>query len=215
MNTHMKKALVAAGLFLGLTGAVRAAGTSTDSITITIIPNAYYAVTITTTGVGLDMGQVPFSASTQTVQASTVTIESTFSQSDLRVRGNIGPDWSFDTSSATVVADELAAWVTFTDTARSSAPTQSGGYFSGTGPGVSDSDMIDANDAEHLAGDSGGGSKLRLYEAASTDTGYTDLDDLTPGTDLHMWLYFRTPASSSSGNTQNITIYLTALTPQS
>src|SRR3954468_23975569 len=94
----MKKRLAIFILALGICGAAKAA--STDSITVSVTPNAYYAVDIDTTNVSLNLGSVDLGASTQTVRPSTVTIQSTFANTDLKIQGaittTVGTPWTFD-----------------------------------------------------------------------------------------------------------------------
>jgi len=98
--------------------------------------------------------------------------------------------------------------VTFTSVARSSAPTQTGDYFSGTTPGANSSDMLDAT--ERYVGTAG--AVTDLFE---NNSGFDakDMDALAPGNQSLMWLYFRLPGSSASSNAQLVTVFLTALTP--
>src|SRR5436190_513653 len=96
----------------------KAAGLS-DSLTITITPNAGYSVMITTTNVGLDLGTVALGASTQTVRPSTVTVTSSFAATGLKLTGSMsgaGIPWTYAINTAAQAQDELAAWAVFTDT---------------------------------------------------------------------------------------------------
>jgi hypothetical protein len=189
-----------------------------DSLTVTITPNAFYAVDIDTASVVLDLGSMALSASTQTVQPATVTIQSTYAQTDLTLIGNItapgGTPWTFDASSASVNPNELAAWATFTTVSRSSAPIQESGYFSGTAPNVDDSDLISGT-ARYVGTN---GSIDNLFEAGAADFAFKDMDALAPDPDplakSHLWLYFRMPSASSSSVAQNISVTLTAVQPQ-
>lgn len=192
---------------------------STDTLTISITPNAFYAVDIDTTNIAnqMNLGVINLGASTQTVRPSTVTIQSTFATTDLKLQGGIGSSgtpWTFDDDTASSDTDKLAAWATFTSVARSSAPTQTGDYFSGTVAGASGSDVIDA--ANRYVGDSGTQLTTNLFE---TNSGFDskNMDALPPIPDpngrAHLWLYFRLPSATTSINAQNITITLTAVAP--
>jgi hypothetical protein len=75
---HTMKVLMALAFGFAMTKAAHAA--VSDSLTVTITPNAFYAVDIDTDNVHLDMGTVTLGASTQTVRPSTVTIQSTYGQ---------------------------------------------------------------------------------------------------------------------------------------
>ena len=190
---------------------------SSDTLTVTITPNAFYSVDIDTANVALNLGTVGLGASTQTVQPATVTVLSTYLTTDLKLQGAItsnGTPWTFDDVTTSSEADKLAAWATFTSVARSSAPTQTADYFSGTQPGQSDSDVIDAT--AQFVGTANGVNNL--FENNS-DFDAKDMDAMAPvpaasGTSL-LWLYFRLPATTTSSTAQNISITIGAAAPQS
>lgn len=196
-------------------GAVRAA--SSDALTVTVRPNAYYAVEIDTGNVSLDLGTIALGASTQTVRPSTVSIQSTFASTDLVLRGIINSavtPWSFDSNTANQEANTLAAWATFTSVARSSAPTQTGDYFSGTVPGAAGSDVLDGSN--RYVGDSASNGTTNLFENNSGfDSKNMDglLPEPYPAAKSHLWLYFRLPSATATADPQNITIYITATQP--
>ena len=211
---RIRKLALALALGLGLAHVSQAA--VTDQLVVTITPNAYYSVAIDTANVVLDLGTVALTASTQTVRPSTVTILSTFATTDLRLQGAItsaGTPWTFDANTATQELDALAAWATFTSVAHSSAPAQTSGYFSGTQPGVDDSDVISTTN--RYVGTQGG--VLNQFETDSGDFGFKDMDALAPSPDplaiSHLWLRFRLPLTTTSANAQSITITLTAVAP--
>lgn len=189
---------------------------STDTLTVSITPNAYYSVVIDTSNVALDMGLVSLGASTQTVRPSTVSIQSTFATTDLQLQGaitSVGTPWTFDNDTSSTEPDKLAVWATFTSVARSSAPTQTSGYFSGTQPGVDDSDLISGTN--RYVGTQGG--VTNLFEAGLGDFAFQDMDALPPVPNAsgksHLWLYFRLPNATTSANAQNISITITAVAP--
>ena len=213
----MKRAIkvaLALAFGLGLTHVAQAA--VTDQLTVTITPNAFYSVDIDTANVVLDLGTVALAASTQTVQPSTVTIDSTYATTDLRLEGAItsaGTPWTFDADTTSNELDSLQAWATFTSVAHTTAPAQTSGYFSGTQPGVNDSDVISTTN--RYVGTQGG--VANHFEAASGDHGFKDMDALPPlpaagGTAL-LWLRFRLPSNTSTTNAQNVHILLTAVQP--
>ena len=75
---------------LAMTGAGVAQAATSDSLTVTITPTASYAVVVTTTPAGfLNLGTVALAASTQTVQPSTITVNSTFAYTGLTLQGQI------------------------------------------------------------------------------------------------------------------------------
>ena len=200
---------------LGLVSFAQAA--INDRLTVTIMPNAYYSVEVDTETVALDLGAVDMSASTQTVSPATVTINSTYATTDLKLQGAIAASanpWSFDDDSASAEANQIAAWATFTSVERSSAPTQTGDYFSGTVPGTAASDLVDASD--RYVGSSAADGTSNLFEN-NTEDATKDMDAMPPDPDAaaksHLWLYFRMPSASSGNAAQNITFTLTAVVP--
>ena len=214
MKRHMKKLLIAAAVGLGLAGSAHA-GIPSDSLTVTIRPNAYYAVSIATGEVVMDLGTVALGASTQTVRPATVTIQSTYASTDLTLQGGITSSdvpgtWSFDTSSATLNNNELATWATFTSLARTDAPAQTGSYFNCETLANSDCDMV--TNAARYVGDSASASTSDLYEAVG-EADVNDMDALSINEQTHLWLYFRMPPSADDNDPQYVTITLTGVQP--
>jgi hypothetical protein len=208
MTNKIKTALVALAIGLAASKGVWAA--TSDALTITITPNANYAVDIDTTNVALDMGTVSLGASTQTVRPSTVTIQSTYATTDLKIQGSISGGWSFDSNTASSEADALAVWATFTSVSRSSAPTQTSDYFSGTVPGAASSDVVDTT--SRYVGSSVLDSSTSVFE---NNSGFDsqDMDSQAPSAQAHLWLYFRLPSSTTNNTAKNVTITLTAVQP--
>ena len=215
----MKRITILATLALGL-GLVSTAqaATTTDSLTVTITPNAYYAVAIDTASVALNLGSVALNTQTATVNPATVTIQSTYATTELNLDGTIATDagtaWTFSADSTTAQTDKLVAWAVFTDTGVASAPAQAGEFFDGTTQGT-DSDMFGLGD--FAVGDAGAGESRFL--AATTDAGYKSMNSMpnnivdNPASRSHLWLRFRLPGSSTSSTAQNITVKLTARAP--
>lgn len=213
MKKHMQKLLAAIVVSLGLAGSAQA-GIPSDALTVTIRPNAFYAVTISTIDVALDLGTVALSASTQTVVPATVTIQSTYASTDLTMQGVIASpgagDWSFDSNTANDEANSLAAWATFTSVARTTAPAQGGEYFAGTVPGANDSDVVDGS--VRYVGSSVGDGTTNLFENAS-GFDLVNMDGLAVNHQSHLWLNFRLPNASDDNDAQSVTFILTAVQP--
>ncbi len=212
------KWVLALAIGLGLTGRAQAA--TTDSLTVTITPNAYYDVDITTYSSALmNLGLVNLAASTWTVRPATVTINSTYAATDLKLQGQIntsgGTAWQFDSDTSNANLDRLQSWAVFTDTGVAAAPSQTSGYFSGTTPGVSNSDVISTTNEDVGTA----GSDTGMFEAAAADAGFKDMDNLTsslvdaPASASHLWLRFKLPNATTSSTAQDITITLTAGAP--
>ena len=206
MNRKLKR-LLTLTVLLGFASFAKAA--VTDQLVITITPNAFYSVQITTVDAALDLGTVALGVSTQTVIPATVTIQSTYATTDLRLQGAItsgGTPWTFDDNTTSTEANKLASWATFTSTSRSSAPVQGGDYFEGT-QDVANSDVIST--ANNYVGTSVVTGADRYENESSFDL--VDMDALVPTTQSHLWFRFRLPSATSTNNAQNITITLTAV----
>ncbi len=206
----------AAALGIGIGLAVGAQAATSDSLTVTITPNAYYDVDIDTGSGGLDLGTVNLGQSTWTVRPATVTINSTYAQTDLKLAGQIasgGTAWTFDDNTVTQDQDKLAAWAVFTDTSVAASPTQgSGGAFSGGSPGLDDTDVIDTSQQD--VGDTI--LVQRRFVRSTTALGYKSMEDIPSSavdpaaSRSHLWLRFRLPSATTSSAPQQITITLTA-----
>ena len=207
---------VGIGLTLAATPA-RAVYVSSDSLTVTITPNAAYALDITTgSPLGfLDLGNVALGASTFTIAPATVTIGSSFATTDVRIVTQITGGWSLDTQSAVApAADTLQAWAVFTDTGVPANPTGNYGTVAET---------FGAN-GNHLLGTSvqyaGTAGAVTQYVETAGTAGYKSMDDnpsaLGPdpaGATSHLWLKFKLPGVTSTTNPQNITVTLGAAPP--
>jgi hypothetical protein len=199
--------MIATGLCLGLFKVVHAG----DNIVITITPSAYYAVDLATDSVQVDLGTVTMSGSTQTVSPATASITSTYASTDLRIQGSInsvGANWSFDGATGSIEPNSIAAWAVFTSTTRQSAPSQGGGYFSGTSTGAA-SDLVAAT--QHYIGTDG--TDTDMHEAEG-ETDLKEMDGMATGQEANLWLFFRMPNSSDDDDPQEITFTLAAGTPQ-
>jgi len=202
---------------LGLLGGRAWAASQYDSLTVTIKPNAYYAVSIDTDDASLDLGTVELAASTWTLKPATVTIESSYAGTSLKLMGAIacaGTAWQFSNSSSTIEAGKLAAWAVFTDTSVAAAPGQTSGYFDGNERG-DNSDMISTDNRS--VGAMGGAETAFL--AGPGDAGYKTMYGLPNNlTDLaasraHLWLRFRLPGATTDNYAQKVTIRLQAGIP--
>ena len=178
-------------------------GNNTAQITITITPNVDRSVTITTTNVNMDLGSLTLGAlvSTQTVSPATVTVQGTISNTDLEISASISGGWAFDADSTTVETDNLATWVTLTNTNIVAAPVQDATHFKGTAAGAGNA-LIDGS-FTRIGSDGASG-------AGRFEDGVTDTDHFAAGTfKRHMWTYFRLPNGTSTTNPQKVTFVLT------
>jgi hypothetical protein len=212
--------ILALAVGLGLAGTARAQTTS-DSLTVTITPNAYYAVDIDTgsnvTGLGMDLGSVALGVSTHTTLPASVAVKSTYAKTDLTLTGAIitaSNPWSFDADTTLAENDALAAWAVFTDTSVTVAPILSAGAFSGTAAATAGSDVISS-----LSQDVGDGTQADRFVLGSSASGYKTMEDIpaeaadAAASHANLWLKFRLPASSTSNGQQKVTITLTAGVP--
>lgn len=219
MKTHKtgvgrsKAALAALGVLIGLAGTARA-GTS-DALTVTITPTAAYSVTVTTTNVVLNLGSVGLNTSTQTVRPSTITVTSSYAQTNLQMQGimaGAGTPWTFASNTASLGNNQLATWAVFTDTSVTVAPAQGANYFVGTVPGAAGSDVVDTTQ-RNIGGVAGTG----LFITGTTGSaGYKQMTNLPPNTvDLpasraHLWTYFTLPPTTTDNNAKLVTFVITA-----
>ena len=213
------------GLLAALAGLATAARANTaDSLEVTIQPQAAYSVLVTTTPAGyLNLGTVSLNTSTQTVQPSTITVNSSYAYTGLSLTGNItgGTAWTFSSDTTIPAKDKLEAWVVFTDTSVQTMPALSS--FLGTKPGVLLSDVVQA--AALPVGPTGGTcptvgtSAIQSYIWASGTAGYkpmecapTSLTDPAGGLSF-MWMKFTLPPTSTDVIAKKIQYTLTAGSP--
>jgi hypothetical protein len=198
-----------------------AAAAATDSLTVTVTPNAAYSLTLSTglAANSFSLGSVNLAASTFTVNPATVTITSSFATTGLTVQGLLTGGWTLETSNtASLGQDKLAAWAVFTDTGVSLASTVAGlgGAFSGTASNVDDSDLLDPT------GRSVGNaatSPLRNYVLTSGAADWKPMHNLPPsstdagGAASHLWLKLTLPPTTSTVAQQSLTVVVTAGAP--
>jgi hypothetical protein len=213
---------------LGLAGTAWAgAGTASDSLTVTITPQASYIITVTTPTSGANLGAVPLGQSTWTVQATTVAVTSTYQWTGLSLTASVshaGTAWSF-VSSNTHVQDGMSAWALFTDTSVVTAPAPtlvSGAIVSGV---VTSSNVVAAGTLQ--VGPTGGAAcasgsytagtaSMARFERWDGGAGFKNMECLpTEALDLygaqpHMFLYFTLPPTSTDATAQNVTFLLLA-----
>ncbi len=211
--TKVKMSAVLIGLlmmFASGTGWSTADSTNdSDSLTIRITPNVDKGVQIDTgtydSGGYISLGTVDLYKSTFTVRPATVTILGNLGSSglnsgqELDVSGTITGGWTFDTTPDVAEdtggeLDALAVYLLFSDTTLGAAPSavefdSGSGAFNGT--------------STRAGGSSGNGA---IFEHAGT--GSTDMDDLSAGDTMHLWLYFRLPSQTSTGSAQDVMITL-------
>jgi hypothetical protein len=198
-----------------------AAALSTDSLTVTVTPNAAYSLTLSTglAANSFSLGNVNLAASTFTVNPATVTITSSFATTGLTLQGLLTGGWSLETADTSSLGqDKLAAWAVFTDTGVSLASTVAGlgGAFSGTASNAADSDVLDPT------GRSVGNAAtapLRDYVLTAGANDSKTMHDLPPsstdagGAASHLWLKLTLPPTTSTLAQQSLTVVVTAGAP--
>ncbi|MEQ1918989.1 MAG: hypothetical protein ABL955_07300 [Elusimicrobiota bacterium] len=217
MKTPMKMWLAATALLVGLAG--QASAIDTDSLTVTITPTASYSLTVSTnpgSGDWLNLGTVGLGLSTFTVRPATVTVTSSYAQTDLTIIGTVlSGGWTLGANSAALGNDELAAWAVFTDTSVMASPAQASGYFSGTTPNVDNTDLL--RNAIDDVGTAAGGN--RKFVAAAGDAGYRSMEDISsnavdaPAATSHLWLRFKLPPTTTTLTAKQLQITITAGIP--
>lgn len=208
------KGLLALGLALGLGRAAWADDQGLrDSLTVTITPNAYYSVSITTAGPELNLGTLDMSVSTYTVKPATVTIHSSFASTDLTLQGSIAGGMGLETANANApTSNNIGAWAVFTDTGNSTAATV---VFTGTLPGATGSDVFDTTGIT-VDNANGDGTDENRFVETTGNPGNKVMDNLPNETmdaaasKAHLWLKFTMPAGVTSTGAQNITLTLVA-----
>lgn len=211
----MKGLVLGALLLLGTLSARRAQAQSTttyDSLTVTITPNAQYAVDVDTaiSPALLNLGVVDLGQSTFTVNVTTVEVRSSFAATDLSIRAEvISGGWTVDGDTTTQETDGLQAWAVFTDTSvvsQAVAAAQPGAFAA--------DDLLQQTNRD--VGNVGGGPNLYML---TSGTGFKNMEDLpSSAVDLnasrsHLWLKFRLPSVTTTPSAQQIYITLTAGIP--
>ena len=215
--TGLLAGLLVTFLFAGRAWADSDPSNDADSITVRITPNVDFGVDIDSaalqSGGTIDLGIVNLFASTQTVTPATVTIRGNITSSgggtgqELDVSGAIasqgaGASWTFDLTPSTHGTsgelDALATYILFSDTALSTSPN--GDEFSVAAAEFTGTTL--------RAGGAGGVSGTKFEK---TGAGVTDMDDMSPLEERHLWMLFRLPDQTTSGDSQDVTITLTAV----
>ena len=220
-------ALAALGALWLCAGPAKAGpGGTADSITVTITPTASYAITITSASSGVDLGSVGLNSTTNTVTSSTVAITSSFAYTGLKLTGSMGgtTPWTL-VSTNTVVQDGMSAWALFTDTSIVTAPASAS---------VLTSSNAVVGTAQFVVGPTGSGGATGCNAAGASTVGGTTsaLFESTAAFGLkhmecipssttdanaskaHLFLYFKTPQTTSDLTQKLVTFTLTAGIPQ-
>ncbi|MDP3541708.1 MAG: hypothetical protein Q8T11_04485 [Elusimicrobiota bacterium] len=219
MKMQTKRWPAALALLAGL--AVNASAADTDSLAVTITPEASYSLTLSTgpgAGDWLNLGVVPLSGSTWTVRPATVTVTSSYTNTDLTLIGTmLSGGWALeDVDASAPTADRLGAWAVFTDTSVAASPGQASGYFSGIAPDTTGSDVID-----DIVQDVGTGADGKImFVAAPGDAGYRSMEDNkstmsgdTPAATSHLWLRFKLPPTTTNLDPKVLQLTVTAGAP--
>jgi hypothetical protein len=200
-------------LLLGLmTLSGRAQAAVSDSLTVTITPNAQYAVDVDTaiSPALLDLGLVNLGASTFTVNVTTVEVQSSIAQTDLSISAQvISGGWSIDGSTAAQEVDGLQAWAVFTDTSVVTTTVVQ------AQPGAFDAEDVLQTTPQNV-GQFGAGAFRHML---TSGTGYKNMEDLpSSASDVaasrsHLWLKFTLPSVTSTTNAQRIYVTVIAGAP--
>ena len=189
-------------------GASAISSNNAAAMLVRITPNVDRGVVISTGDVNLNMGTVDLGASTQTVRPATVTINGNMTATELRMAGEITGGWVFQNfqSLTSTGTNQLNTWATFTSISTVSAPSQGDEYFRvGSSSGaklLSLSQNFTATDI----GITGAGTGTGRFE--NNEAGSGDMDNMDPGNQRHLWVYFRLPPSTSLSATQSVNFVL-------
>jgi len=200
------------GILLGIIQHASATDISSNNATaimIRITPHTDQGVEISSGDVNTNLGTVNLGASTQTVNPATVTVVGNMTNTELNMSGSITGGWSYDNNqtrtSTAGAANLLNVWATFTSISTASAPSQGDEYFRvgvDTGAKLLSSNNSFASTAVGLNGSSG----LGRFE--NNEGGLGDMDSMNPGNQRHLWLFFRTPPTTSLSAEQSINFVL-------
>ncbi len=175
---------------------------SNDSagLRISVTPNFETGIEIDTGSVNLDLGNVDMDASTQTESPATFTILGNVANVELNLAAQISGGWVFDNNQtfASTGTNQLNAWASFTSISSVTAPSQGDEYFRvGTSSGAKILSSTE-NFGPAAIGISGSNGLGRF------ENNVTNMDTLLPGHQRHLWLYFRTPKTTSTTAQQSI-----------
>lgn len=203
--------ILGALLLLGALSTGSAQAADTDSLTVTITPNAQYAVDVDTaiSPALLNLGAVNLGQSTFTVNVTTVEVQSTYAATDLSIRAQvISGGWSIDGDTTAAETDGLQAWAVFTDT---SVVTDT---VANAQPGAFDAaDLLQTTNR-----DVGVFGAATMYQLTS-GTGFKSMEDLPsaavdiPASRSHLWLKFTLPPVTTTLSAQQVYVTVTAGAP--
>ena len=190
--------LIIASLLLPLVWARADSNPSNDSaaLSIRITPNFERGVTIETGSVNMDLGYMDMDASTQTVSPATVTITGNILNTELNLAASITGGWVFDPNQTyeSTGTNQLNAWVSFTSSNVAAIPSQDGEFFR-VGASSGAKIVSDTNVFGPVAVGIAGGSGIGRFEGNAG--GSADMDSMNPTSQRHLWLRFKTPATTS------------------
>ena len=173
---------------------------SNDSANITLSVTPLYdsGVEIDTGSVNLNLGVSGLGGSTQTVSPATVTIVGNLTNTELNLSAQITGGWTFDENvSASTETDKLAAWSVFKSTTSAAVPSKSASHFDNAQDSLnSKTASFGPARAGIENGDNGNDDRF--------EDGNVNMDGLSPGAQRHLWFYFTTPPTTSTGNEQQI-----------
>ena len=173
---------------------------------VRITPNADRGVQISTGNVNMNLGTVDLSASTQTVDPATVTIQGNMTGCELELSASITGGWVFGQQLTRISTgtNQLGAWATFTSVSTTTAPGQDDEYFR---VGTSSGAKLYAAGPTFAAQPVGviSGSSLGFFENNETAG---DMDDMVAGNVRHLWTYFTLPPTTSITGQQRINFVL-------
>ena len=226
MTWALAARLTLAGLLVAATGvgawaADPNAANDKAGLTVRITPNADYGVTIDTANVGvaggvIDLGSLNLYASTFTVKPATVTIVGTVSaragaggqELDVTARILTAGGWIFDptptTDATSGATDELAMFLLMSGATGAAGPTGTQFATAGADAQVTSGGAGTQTSLTYRAGGLNGlGTKFKF--------GASSLDNLSVNDQRNLWMYFRLPDATSTGNAQDIAVTLTAV----
>ena len=181
------------------------------SLTFSLTPNVDFGVSIDTGNITMDFGSVALGTLQQRVRPATVTILGTITSDGSQTTGQeldlaltfVG-GWSLDTSpsidTTSNETDAIAVYALFSDTSLSLAPTPA--QFDAESGGFTQTN-------ERAGGGSGDGTRFEKQGGGALPG--DGMDHMSTGDAAHLWMLFRLPADTTTGNQQEITLTATAV----
>ena len=215
MKQNMRRAGLAALAALALTAAAVTAKADSNpandsgSFTVRITPNVDLGVVVDTTGsawAGSSNLDVTSNLGTDTLLTTPegIAMAGNFANQELTLTGAALNTWQLDTDEVDAV-DEMRLYAMFGKFAYGASPINAD--FNGAGNLITGSTVRAGQVQADEAGDTN-----HVYELATGNGEYADVDGMTSVSTRKLWLRARTPGTTSTGGQAAFTVTVTAVT---